>query len=427
MAWKDSLRPASFRGVPFYVDSHEAQGGRRVVTHEFPLRDKPYTEDMGRHAQSFTIEAFVIGADYFGARDALVKACDGEGAADLVHPYLGTIKVNCSGWTLRETKTDGRMARFSLTFVESGESEYPSSTSDFASKTGSLADTVAGYSLADFGDEFDIDGLPDFCINDATEIFTEAADFMISTAKTVTNLLSVQSGPFSQFMGSVNLFQTGLSSLVRTPLVLASQFHGLMNSLGSLFDGPSSAVSALAGFFGFGDDKDPIITSTPTRQAQQNNRNAINALVRQSAAIEAARYAADPALTISPTQSNQALVRPSTQPTLSAPYQTEDDAIAVRNSIIREIDDISEDPITSDDVYSSLQDVRAAVVDGVPPPNVSLPNLVTVTPIKTVPALVLAYDLYEDAGRDLEIVSRNDIAYPGFVPGAEPLRVLTNE
>lgn len=44
--WRDRLRDASFRGVPFSVDDDDASFGRRVQLHEYPKRDKPYTEDL---------------------------------------------------------------------------------------------------------------------------------------------------------------------------------------------------------------------------------------------------------------------------------------------------------------------------------------------------------------------------------------------
>lgn len=46
MTWKDRLQDASFRGVPFKVEEESAGTGRRVETHEYPNRDKPYTEDL---------------------------------------------------------------------------------------------------------------------------------------------------------------------------------------------------------------------------------------------------------------------------------------------------------------------------------------------------------------------------------------------
>ncbi|NAH43850.1 DNA circularization protein, partial [Escherichia coli] len=48
MTWKDRLQDASFRGVPFKVEEESMGTGRRVETHEYPNRDKPYTEDLGK-------------------------------------------------------------------------------------------------------------------------------------------------------------------------------------------------------------------------------------------------------------------------------------------------------------------------------------------------------------------------------------------
>ena len=48
MAWKDRLQEASFRGVPFKFEGEGSAVGRRVETHEYPNRDKPYTEDLGK-------------------------------------------------------------------------------------------------------------------------------------------------------------------------------------------------------------------------------------------------------------------------------------------------------------------------------------------------------------------------------------------
>ena len=60
----EKLLPASFRGVPFEVSSGSLKGGRRTVVHEYPQRDKPYVEDLGKAARQITIEAFFVGDNY---------------------------------------------------------------------------------------------------------------------------------------------------------------------------------------------------------------------------------------------------------------------------------------------------------------------------------------------------------------------------
>jgi prophage DNA circulation protein len=46
--WRAGLRRASFRGAAFLVTEHQAESGRRVVAHEFPLRETGFTEDLGK-------------------------------------------------------------------------------------------------------------------------------------------------------------------------------------------------------------------------------------------------------------------------------------------------------------------------------------------------------------------------------------------
>ncbi|ABP60333.1 DNA circulation family protein [Enterobacter sp. 638] len=65
MTWKERLQDASFRGVPFKVKSEGASIGRRVETHEYPNRDKPYTEDLGKVTFRPDITAYIIGDDCF--------------------------------------------------------------------------------------------------------------------------------------------------------------------------------------------------------------------------------------------------------------------------------------------------------------------------------------------------------------------------
>ena len=128
MPWRENLVPASFRGVGFQVQSTEAPiAGRRVAVHEYPGRDEPFVEDLGRRTKRWEIEAFVVGDRYAEQRDRLIEACDAEGPGELVHPYLGSLQVACTACSLTERTREGRMARFSLTFVEAGENRYPTS------------------------------------------------------------------------------------------------------------------------------------------------------------------------------------------------------------------------------------------------------------------------------------------------------------
>ena len=82
--WREKLLEASFRGVPFKVEEESAGTGRRVETHEYPNRDKPYTEDLGKVTFRPSITAYVVGDDCFDQRDRLIEALNKPGPGTLV-------------------------------------------------------------------------------------------------------------------------------------------------------------------------------------------------------------------------------------------------------------------------------------------------------------------------------------------------------
>ncbi|MBM3106193.1 DNA circularization N-terminal domain-containing protein [Pseudomonas sp. V1] len=124
-SWRDELHPASFRGVPFHVDSDAMPVGRRTQLHEYPQRDKPLVEDMGRRTRTTKLTAFVIGEDYLVKRDDLLKALDEPGPGELVHPWFGRMNVTAGDCEVTHERREGGMARFDLVFIEAGEKGFP--------------------------------------------------------------------------------------------------------------------------------------------------------------------------------------------------------------------------------------------------------------------------------------------------------------
>lgn len=120
--WKQSLRPSSFRGVPFHVDAAGRAGGRRNHVFEFPKRDTPYTEDLGRRARKFPATAYLIGEDYAQRRDQLVAALEREGPGLLVHYTFGTHNVCVESYSVIERRDRGRFCEVEMQFVEAGQS-----------------------------------------------------------------------------------------------------------------------------------------------------------------------------------------------------------------------------------------------------------------------------------------------------------------
>src|SRR3712207_727954 len=95
--WTKTLRPASFRGVPFHVESEGlAGGGRHVAVHEYVRSEEIQTEDMGRKATRYRVTAYIANeiADMHAA--ALVAALTQPGPGMLMLPILVPVEVRIS-------------------------------------------------------------------------------------------------------------------------------------------------------------------------------------------------------------------------------------------------------------------------------------------------------------------------------------------
>ena len=132
IAWRSKWMPAKFRGARFHVETAVRESGRRVVPHEFPKRDAPYAEDMGRRQREFTVRGYIIvyprntGAvlqkkDYTEARDALIEALEKEGPAILQLPLLGILEVACTRYRVTEENRTGGYCAFDMSFTEAGK------------------------------------------------------------------------------------------------------------------------------------------------------------------------------------------------------------------------------------------------------------------------------------------------------------------
>jgi prophage DNA circulation protein len=126
----------SFRGAAFRLDSYQTETGRRTDVAEYPLRNLPNAQDMGRRARRFTFTAYVLGSQWELQRDALLNACEADGPGLLIHPFHGDHVVVCESCSVSESRASGmRYAAFQLAFVEAGAYDQPSYQVD------------AGYSL----------------------------------------------------------------------------------------------------------------------------------------------------------------------------------------------------------------------------------------------------------------------------------------
>lgn len=384
MSWRDSLQPARFRGVNFFVDSSDYSTGRRTVTHEYPFRDQPYSEDMGRKARTFSIEGYVLGDDYFTARNELLDALEKPGPGELIHPYHGTRSVAVASVRVRESTDRGGMATFSIEFEETpAQPAQPTVIPDAAGAVRDSASALQSAAGAEFIAKY---------VTDATRTESVAGMLRSATLK-INNAVS-----------TVNMAEQDLALMKRR----ITEFE---DSIDSILDTPQDILDGLTGIFalvssGFGDiydfdagERPP--STTANREIEQTNYDATQRVIQRMAVVRMALTALD------------------------EEFDSYDSAVAARSLITDLLDDQSD--TAADDTYPSLLQLRADLVKAIPGDDSELARLVSYTAPVSVPSLVLTHQLYGNLDLESDLLSRNAIKNPMFVIGSRELEVLSSD
>ncbi len=387
MSWKSQMGPASFRGVKFHVENAEFGGGRRTVEHEYPLRDDPFVEDLGRKARSFPVEGYVVGDEYIAARDALITELEKSGPGELVHPYFGTRRVAVVSFRVRESVDRGGMSQISIEFVETpAQPVNPAATVNAPAKLAASA-SVAKLSV---GEEF-------LAKYNPGPLLDSAADGLRSATLAVSNVLgkvTTAEQKLARITHEAARLRSVAGSIVSVPADVLSTIQDLIEEFD---DGLSSAV--LLAIYGFDMGVRPVGT-TPNRVQEQTNFDAMQMLVQRLVVIQAASLAPE------------------------FPFESFEQATAYRSKLTDMLDEQAE--IVSDDTFPALLQVRADLTNAVPGEAGDLPRLLKYTPPVTLPSLVLAHQLYGDVSKEQDLIARNRIRNPVYVVGGNELEVLSN-
>lgn len=399
MTWREDLQRvrladgrsvvgASFRGVPFLVSSSERGGGRRIVRHEFPGRDAPAFDDLGRATRTYQVDGYVLGDDYLEQRDALLAALEDEGGpGELVHPYHGVRQVVCTGLSVRETTVDGGMARFAITFEEvTGQALVPVEDVDLLADVQAAATAAQAATLEAFEAGYDVDGQPAFAIASLASELSAVSDGMadgLSGAVATTQELA-------RLDVDIQAITDDAATLVRMP---ADTLGALISVVGNLADtiaaAPREVLRALLDAYDV-----PVQAvaqgSSATRALERANQAAIQGALRATMMVEAAGVI------------------------VQVDYEVLADALSDRDAVAARLAELALD--ARDESYAQLVALRSAVLRAIPG-DAELARITTVTRRTAVPSLLLAYDLYGDVTRELALVARNGSQHPGFMAG----------
>ncbi|WP_275269281.1 DNA circularization protein [Pantoea ananatis] len=449
MSWKDNLQDASLRGISFKVDSDEATFGRRVQVHEYPSRNKPWAEDLGRATRRFSVQAYLIGDDFFEQRNRLIEAIEKPGPCTLVHPYYGEMTVTVTDEVrVSHSQSEGRMCRLSFSFVESGELSFPTAglaTGQKLSSSVSFLDDAISSAFGAFG----LDGMPDFLqdgvldeatgmLNTVTSAFQYVDTGISASSRLLQGDLSVLLSPPSSGMNFVNRLQT----MWRAGTRLTGNTSDLMSMIKGLTGVTVDSGLAPRGVWN---------TDSKTAQTQTIQRNYLAQAVRTTAISEAATTVTSLPQTSNPTVTRQqdrqqpvvishpavSNIRPDSGNSSSDSAATATSPVSASSGVITSLDnstviswddlaqvrdslneaiDLEMERVSDDGLYQALVTLRTDVNRDISARLEQVDRMTERTPSQVVPALVLAADWYDSASRAGEITARNGIRHPGFVP-----------
>ena len=202
----------------------------------------------------------------------------------------------------------------------------------------------------------------------------------------------------------IALLPSGGAALVRSAVLLGTTIRAIVGAIGALGGSATVRVRALQRIVDDPASWPVVIGATPVRAVERANRAELAALVVAVAAAEAVSAAT------------------------AIRFASHDEAVALRDALADDLDRLALTAADAgDDAQAMLLDtLRRTMVRDVTDRGAALVRLYSFTPRTTEPALVIAHRLYgavDVDGSAAELVARNRVRHPGFVPGGLPLEV----
>lgn len=402
-----ALLKASFRGVEFEVTDSELTVGRRNQVFEYPQRDIPYVEDLGRSARAIRLSAFVVGDDYVERMGKLIAALEEEGSGTLIHPWLGQMTVTPKSASTVSYSTALRTASVKLEFVESGEYRFPTSGTDTVTVARAKAQAVQDTAILRFAKNFSVSGAQDFVkravANDLASVFKG------ETLKSVAAAFGMSDDVLAVANGALSLVDQEPLALANT-IASAIGLGPYVSSVNS-WRRAASQIERLLASDSWSSLGQTYVSGTTKEQIAENSAE-IESLIRS---VEAANLIG--AASLIGTEQDR------TGESSSTAVMGYDEMIAARDGILSALD---AEMLRADDtdLYLALEAGRLAAWEDMTERAEKSARIVDFKPNTVLPALVIAYDYYGDASREAEIVERNNIRNGGFVP-AQTLKLLS--
>lgn len=394
--WPQTLWPTSYKGVPFWFENDDESGGRGLVVHEFVNRDVPFIEDLGERARSYSGHAYVHGDAADAAALALISALTTRGPGPLVLPLFGPVIVRARNFRRKSEKDKLGFVAFQVHFVREGAPTALVSVASLANIAFSAAASLAQTVAANFTASLTVVGQADYVV--------AAAGDGVATAAAAIDA-----------MRTGNAVDPATSAIVRDEVssivaVAATAFNAETAPGQSVTDLAASVVQAARDL---GDGMAP-------ETAAAAMLDMVDAFAPLPPRIYTAPSQADWAINVAAGErlARLAALTAFAEAVIRRTYASRPEGITARAQVAArfgaELDACNGAPDAA--LYVAIQTLRAAVVDYLSHLIADLKPVVTVETARSLPSLALAWRLYADPLRASELVARNQVRHPSFMP-----------
>lgn len=287
------LLPASFRDVPFFVDSTSVTGGRKATARAIINSDEQIVDDVGQKQRTYSVRGFVaarylksrvpggefgISSDYDEERKYLLEALEKREPALLVHPIEGNIEsLVALSWALDETPREAGIGRITIEFVKQTAKSIPQAKLGQGEEIFGASKKVKFDLSLDLIENWDV---PAFgfveLFFDAVAKVQEVYTQIQAIAKVVTSIKD-KIGEFSAFVAKA---VATVTSIIRAPIALADAIQGAFQSLNSILPSLAASFKAMTNAFKFGDFDLEFDISTPSGRRRKKNNDLMNNMVQ---------------------------------------------------------------------------------------------------------------------------------------------------
>jgi prophage DNA circulation protein len=426
--WLQTLWAASYKGFPFYFERNEIEGGLDIVVHEFPNSDVNFNEDVGESARYYSGTAYVTGDTADSQAVNFIAALVSHGPGLLVLPTDGPITVRAMRPFKRIVEKDrlGYIA-FEVRFVREGAAtalvSVPYLGQLATTAAAALGDAIVAaapamltiadqpeYVAAAAADEiaaaaaaidvvrttYPVDASVSQTVASQLQAITQAAPLVLDPAgpntSDVAALNSVMDEPAPSTPNPTMPVNAGVLALSRAVVSAITTLAGGMQ--------PAVAQDAMASLI---DLYAPSAAAAQTSIAEALSANAATAAANVTNAQQLVRLAALTAWA-------NAL--------LGVTYTDRPQGVTARAEAAERFEiELNNCPGAAfHALYLAIEALQGSVVQFLTQLIANLAPIVTISARASLPSLVWAWKLYQDPTRCVDLVLRNSVRHPSFMP-----------